>query len=202
MSKTILITLFDRFVREFEPLYGKDDVRWQGLKFIAKELLSLNRPVKIIETGSMRKPGAWRSDGNATAVWDWIACETNGLAISIDIDIAATQTTKFMCSNVQAVTADSITALRGILPEKIDLLFLDSYDYSAGEAINAVMHQVAELGAAWSKLPEGCLIASDDCESANSGKHILTTRVLGSLGMQPIHDGYVSVWRKKSPEVK
>lgn len=193
--------LLDKFVKDFEPLYGKDDLRWQSFKFIAEQLLSLGRPVVIIETGSMRRPGSWNSDGCATMVWDWIARETRGIAVSIDIEPSASDTVRRACPHTRAITMDSIPALRGFLPSPIDLLYLDSYDYSPGLAIESIFHQIGELGAAWSKLPEGCLIASDDCQADNSGKHVGTKIILNAMGMQPVCSGYISVWKKVSPVV-
>ena len=127
---------FDEFVAHFEPLYGKLDPRWQCLKHMAKSLFDAETPIHIVETGSMRKINDWNDDGSMTMVWDWIARETGGSAMSIDIDPVASQVTHDNCPSVTTCTGDSITALRQLTLPQIDLLFLDSYDYTAGHEID------------------------------------------------------------------
>ena len=188
---------FDEFVAHFEPLYGKLDPRWQCLKHMAKSLFDAETPIHIVETGSMRKINDWNDDGSMTMVWDWIARETGGSAMSIDIDPVASQVTHDNCPSVTTCTGDSITALRQLTLPQIDLLFLDSYDYTAGHEVDAAMHQLAELASIWEKLPNGCLIASDDCKADDQGKHVFTKKILDGLGMQQWITGYICVWRKR-----
>lgn len=191
--------MLDKFDQIFKPLYGDGDKRWPAFRLIAEKLLGLGRPVVIVETGSIRQPGNFAGDGNAALLWDWIALMTNGVFLTIDIDPMATSVTKSLCGYSICHTQDSVTALRGPLPTSADLLYLDSYDYFPGQEINAMMHQAAELGSVWSRLPEGCLIASDDCHNAQSGKHVFTRMMLGALGMKPLLESYVTVWQKETP---
>jgi len=193
------VSKFDEFVAHFEPLYGKLDPRWQCIKHMSKSLFDADSPIHIVETGSMRKINDWNNDGNMTMVWDWIARETGGTATSIDLDPEASACVQANCPNTTTVTGDSVTALRSLVfPNPIDVLFLDSYDYSVGHEVDAAMHQLAELASIWEKLPNGCLIASDDCVADNQGKHVFTKKILDGIGCTPWIKGYISVWTKRA----
>jgi hypothetical protein len=186
----------ETFEQVFKPLYGDSDKRWDAFRFISQELFALSRPVVIVETGSTRNPSNFAGDGCASLLWNYIARETKGVSVSIDIDIHASEVTQRLCPNTRIITSDSVTALRGYLPQPIDLLYLDSYDLSPGQEINAAMHQVAELGAIWNRLPSGCLIASDDCLEESLGKHVGTHVLMHALGIEPLLKSYIYIWKK------
>lgn len=194
MTQKTSTTLLSQFEETFKPLLG-DSARWEAFHFLAKELFSLNRSVCIVETGTLRQPGNWTGDGCSTAIWEWFMTHVGGAAISIDNDPAACSTAQRVCPHVRVINQDSVIALRNYLPP-IDLLFLDSYDYSPGEEINAPLHQIAELGSIWSRLPSGALIASDDCIQKDAGKHVGTAVLMQALSNPPIFTGYITVWRK------
>lgn len=188
--------MLEKFKSSFLPLYGEQDQRWPGFLFIAEQLIALNRPVIIVETGTMREPGNYQGDGSATQIWNWLAQETGGVAITIDLDPHATALAQKYCGHTVALTRDSITALRNFLPQPIDLMFHDSFDYQPGQEVNSMFHMVAELGSIWPRLPKDCLIAVDDCHSAAQGKHALIRRCLAGLNIQPLQEGYITVWKK------
>jgi hypothetical protein len=185
--------VLDAFEEEFPQL--KRTPRWEGLSYLVTDLLERARPI-IVETGTCRKPGDWLGDGCATAVWNWLVERKNGLAISVDIDAASCDAARRICPKVHVVCADSPSFLRGFMPFAIDLLYLDSRDWGPGAELEACMHQVAELSAIWERLPSGCLIASDDSHSKDLGKPALTRRLLSILGIEPVLDSYIVVWRK------
>lgn len=183
------------WVKEFYPLLGHTG-RWAGLSFIVEDQLA-REVVGIIETGTCRAPGNWDGDGCATKVWDWLVGR-GGWAVSVDMDVNACRASQEFCPNVQVVCQDSVTFLRGILPGAPTLLYLDSFDYPEPIELRkaAMMHQAAELASVYSRLPIGCLIASDDSIAVDHGKPGLTRRLLASFGVEPIHDSYIVVWRK------
>lgn len=187
-------TLFEEFENEFRPLLGKTP-RWKAFEFIAKELLSKERPV-IIETGTLRQPGNWAGDGQSTALWDWIVAKTGGTAISTDINFYNCEVAAKTCPNVRVNCGDSVAFLRGYLPANINLLYLDAFDYAPGAELSSMMHHAAELAAAWDQLPSGCLIAVDDCHSDSNGKHAMVRHILSGIGVQPEVTGYITVWRR------
>lgn len=187
---------YDQWEADFKPLLG-DTGRWEGFSFIAKDQLE-RETIGIIETGTCRKPGDWKGDGQSTRVWDWIVAAKQGFGYSVDLDIAAVLSSQQLAPHMQVVCQDSISFLRGHIPFRPTLLYLDSFDYPEDLTVrvNACMHQVAELASIWGRLPSGCLIASDDSIDADNGKPAITRRILHALGIEPVLDSYVVVWKK------
>lgn len=187
--------LYAQWESEFKPLLGST-ARWEGFCYIVRDQLERERPV-ILETGTLRQANNWTGDGCATLVWDWILRHKRGRGVSIDINIQASQLASGLCQEMQAVCYDSVSFLRA-WNEEPTLVYLDSCDYPEPltQRINSCMHQAAELGAIWSRLPSGCLIASDDSFDAQNGKPAITRLILHGLGIEPILDSYIVVWRK------
>lgn len=191
------LSLFEKWEAYFKPLLGHT-LRWEGFRHIVKDQLERERPV-IIETGTLREPGNWDGDGCSTALWNWLAGYAEAYVVSVDLVI---ETAQHFCWNVKAVRGDSVSFLRNwmtldlSLPAPISLLYLDSYDYTHGNEVNAAMHQVAELAAIWERLPAGCLIASDDNAGPGKGKAALLRGLLEMLHIQLEVDSHIVVWRK------
>lgn len=190
------IKLFDEWVGEYKPLLGKSD-RWDGFCFLMRDQLEREHPV-IVETGTLREPGNWKGDGQSTRLWQWIMEHKRGVALSVDRSEKACELASRECPKVNVVCQDSVNFLRGFLPFGFTLLYLDSIEWGLTReaCIDCWMNQVAELAAVWGKLPSGCLIASDDSQSADVGKPVLTRRLFEALGIQPEYDGYIVCWRK------
>lgn len=193
------MTPIDKFEAEFEEHLGQSH-RWDAFRFLARHLLSLGRPVTIVETGCVRRPGNWIGDGGSTFLWDWIARETGGHAKTIDIDLGALcrllgtlKATEVVCGDSVRLFSDR-ASVRDAL-KKCDLLYLDSLDHDPPYAFSE-LHHAAELHQAWPLLPSGCLIAVDDCKSSTHGKHALVKIVMDKLGIDPVFTGYITVWRK------
>lgn len=189
-------TLYEQWEADFEPLLGKS-LRWEGFKLIVKDQLE-RESVGILETGTCRKPGDWAGDGQSTRIWDWVIARKQGVGYSVDLDIQAVLSSQQLAPHMHVVCQDSVSFLRGHIPFHPSLLYLDSFDYPEDftTRVNACMHQAAELGAIWGRLPSGCLIASDDSFDSDNGKPAITGRILSSLGIEPILISYIRVWRK------
>jgi hypothetical protein len=182
------------FEREFRGKVGEDR-RWPAFKVIAYYLLAKQGPVHIAETGCARQADNWNGDGQSTQVWNWIIERTGGSAIAFDIDPGAVAYAKTVAPLVDVQCIDSVQGLRMIPhPEKLDFLYLDSYDVTPG--IESPTHHLAELASIYPRLPSGCLIAVDDCKSETHGKHRFVRDWLLSLGVRPLLESYVTVWRK------
>lgn len=187
--------LFKEWEAEFKPLLGHT-ARWEGFSYIVRDQLERPYPV-ILETGTLRRPDNWEGDGCATLIWDWILRKKRGRGVSVDIDMQAVQLAGGLCQEMQAVCYDSVSFLRA-WNDGPTLVYLDSCDYPEDLETrkNACMHQAAELGAIWSRLPSGCLIASDDSFDADNGKPALTRRLMKAFGIEPFLDTYIVIWRK------
>lgn len=168
--------------------------RWKAFSYLGKELLSLNRGVIIVETGSVRRPGAWIEEGQSTIIWDWIVGRAGGSATSFDISPEAVAACRSMVKNVNVIESDSVAGLRSLgRPEEIDLLFLDSYDVTGD--YRAPMHHLTELGCVYERLKSGCMIAVDDC-GHEWGKDRYVSAFFADNGIKPVLDSYIRVWIK------
>lgn len=188
-----------RFHAEFDKHYGQNDDRLRAFARIVATLADLRRPVEIVETGCARQVGNWAGDGQSTVVWDWIVRQLGGSASSFDIADASVTVARTLAPNATIVQEDSVIALRRYKnPEGIDLLYLDSYDWTG--TLDSPMHHLAELASVYSRLRSGCLIAVDDCFVDDGrvvgGKGSLVARLLRSLDVHPIVLGLVTVWQK------
>lgn len=199
------MSLLEKFVAEFKPkltseslIAGKQFERWPAFEFIAKELLSRNKSLQIIETGTLNSTSDWLGYGQATLLWNWLAKQTNGLAASVDIDPKKCEFAKFHCPNVHIIHADSISFLRQAkLVAGLDLLYLDAFDWSPELHVSSSLHHMGELAAIYDKLPSGCLICVDDCHSDTQGKHTLVRDFFKNmLGLEPLVKCHIQVWRK------
>lgn len=193
---TIPAPLFDQWQAEFKPLLG-NTARWEGFCYLMRDQLEREHPC-IVETGTLRNSGNWHGDGQSTRLWDWIAEKKRGFVISVDQDSKACDLARYECQHSHIVCQDSISLLRGFLPVAPTLVYLDSIEWGLTREANidCWMNQVGELAAIWGRLPSGCLIASDDSQSPDVGKPVLTRRLFEALGIPPEHDSYIIVWRK------
>lgn len=175
---------------------------------LAEAMLALNRPVFIVETGCMRvspsnEPAEY--DGCSTLVWDYIAQQCQGRCFTIDISPQNTEYTKTKVSRfTQVICGESVRTLANISATnyKIDFLYLDSMDYQGtlvDKGISA-LHHAAELSAAWPWLAHDALIAIDDCIEPYKGKHSIVKKFFEEIGVQPLVDDYIHVWRKPYSE--
>jgi hypothetical protein len=173
---------------------------------IAKAMLSVGRPICIVETGCMRQSTVDppETDGCSTLVWDYIARRTDGSSVTIDINPKNIEYAKSKVSEyTQLFCADSVKFLSSAsFVRKIDFLYLDSMDWSGTleEKGLSALHHAAELSAAWPWLNYGAVVAIDDCHKEYEGKHAIVKRFFDSIGVKPLADDWIHVWRKPVPK--
>lgn len=144
----------------------------------ALELMDKIKAKIIIETGTSREGlhGA-KSNGAATIVFGKWAKHNNAILHSVDIseksiEVAQIEVNKKgLASNVKIHHSDSIAFLENF-KEKVDFLYLDSYDYSDDPEvqIKSQMHHLNEFKAIENKLHENTIVLIDDCALPNGGK--------------------------------
>ncbi len=172
---------------------------------IAQGMLDAERPITILETGCMRESAfdEPEADGCSSLVWHWIAEQTQGGFVTVDISPKNVEFTKSkLGERAQVICCDSVKFLSSIgkISRPIDFLYLDSMDWEGTQVERGLsaLHHAAELSAAWRWLNEGALIAIDDCHGEYAGKHAIVKRFFDSIGVAPIVDDYIHVWRKPS----
>ncbi len=142
------------------------------------ELLDGIKAKTIIETGTSRKGlhGA-KSNGAATIVFGKWAKLHNAHVHSVDISEESVKNAlkevkaQGLESHVTLHLSDSIAFLKDF-NEKVDFLYLDSYDYSNDPQvqIKSQLHHLVEFKAIESRLHENSIVLIDDCDLPNGGK--------------------------------
>lgn len=132
----------------------------------------------LIETGTSREglKGA-KSNGAATIVYGKWAKLNNAHLYSVDISeksirVANQEITKQQLSdNVTLHLMDSVEFLNKF-EQKVDFLYLDSYDYSSDKEIQLLSqkHHLDEFKAIEDKLHKNTIVLIDDCDLEGGGK--------------------------------
>lgn len=151
------------------PTWG----RRPNLDLIADLVLAAfpGESLRVIEVGSLRKPGDVHGDGCATVAWGHLARRTNGLVWSIDTDVWATDNASRMRRfglPVVGVWGDGRETI-AMIPGPVHLLYLDGAD-DDGQALE-------QLCAALPKMPGGAVVVVDDF----TAKGRLVDRYLANL---------------------
>tara|TARA_B100000700_G_scaffold139732_1_gene155808 strand:- start:729 stop:1385 length:657 start_codon:yes stop_codon:yes gene_type:complete len=169
----------------------------------------------IVETGCMRgdhkpvnSPYALGDDGASTYIFDDFINFYDGEVLSVDIKQENVDyADKYTSDRTSVFCQDSVEFLWGLSEkEKIDFLYLDSYDFEADNPIPSQLHHVKELCAVMKNLKKGTIIVVDDhlntpeFESlrstfAKGGKAAFVENFMDSIGAECLHDGYQIVWR-------
>lgn len=151
-------------------------------------------PITIVETGCIRSVSdeSKLGDGWSTLNWEYYAKKTNSKVYVVDINEGHLNQSKLIVPEswwVSYTKDDSVNYLKSF-DGKIDLLFLDSFDYCGDdENIRACHnHSINEVYAAWDKLNEHCFILFDDVFSNNwHGKGFLAIPYLLENGFELVY---------------
>ena len=153
--------------------------------------------ITIVETGCIRNPteSYKHGDGWSSLTWLLWAENTDSRVYTIDIDkecLAIARDVIGPNNKIHFVHSDSIKFFKE-LPKnfKIDLLFLDSYDWVGDDEnkMKSGVHQLNEIIHALPSLHEKSLILLDDIfdENGRSGKGHFSIPYLLSNGWKKIH---------------
>jgi len=143
------------------------------------ELLSDRNAKTIIETGTSRKGlSATRGDGAGTFVFGKWAKENNAKLSSVDINEEAVKECRVEVKNQNledtvTVTLDDSLNFLANYKDKVDFLYLDSYDYSRTDTAIQVAsqeHHLKEFQAIESRLHKDTIFLIDDCGLPGGGK--------------------------------
>ena len=128
----------------------------------------------IIETGTIRgkKEEYIPGDGGSTVLWGFFCSLTNNIVHTIDLSSEAIDTAKWWTKEysnfIKYINEDSISFLTNF-NNKIDLLYLDSFDSGPGFEEKAAQHQLKEIESIYEKLKKDTMILLDDAPNDLSG---------------------------------
>jgi hypothetical protein len=162
---------FDTFIKPYKKsLIDSDSVnRMNYYDYILNKLYSLNKPITIVETGTMWN-GLEDNQGAFTLIFaDFIKNYTGGKIITVDISTDhinnCREFTKKFSDVIEYVVSDSVSYLKSLednFVSEIDLIFFDSYDVNLHEPLPSEIHHLRELLSVYDRLSENVSLAVDD----------------------------------------
>lgn len=173
------------------------NVRRKGFEFMVRHLRQCRQP-RIVETGCARREADFGGDGSATLIFDAIAEELDGSVFSVDIDPNAVASARRQVGPRTTVHCeDSVTWLAGA-KRKVDLLYLDSFDFELMNPWPSMAHHMQEIAAGFHLLKPGALVAVDDNFSSPFGpigKGAIVDQFFGRVGIPLVFEGHQRIWR-------
>lgn len=161
----------------------------------ALELIQdIERPV-IVETGILRDPTP--GGGHSTYKFGEFAERRNGSVHSCDINQNAVTFARLATFQYKGYISyycvDSVLFLENF-EDKIDLLYLDSYDSGPGHEEAASQHQLNEIKAIFPKLKERCAVLLDDADLPEGGKTKYSSTYLEENGFTLAIEDYQKLY--------
>jgi hypothetical protein len=160
-------------------------------QLLASRYCAVQRPLVLIETGCVRKPDGWDSDGSSSVLFDSFVSQTPASFITIDINPLHCQMAQTLCSNARVICGDSVEALYKLQSEiaVVDFLYLDSFDLDWNNPHPSALHHLKELCAASPLLCSGSIVFVDD-NRGGVGKGMYVHEYMRSVGAELVHDEY------------
>jgi len=186
----------DQFRGYFSPRLGK---KAAGFAVIFDALHDVS-DLLIVETGCMRIPANWEGDGQSTFMFDSLVQQNGGAFFSIDVSVESIDTARRACSHAtQLILNDSIFALHTLdrtINKRVDLLYLDSFDFDFNNPLPSSIHHMLELTASRSLVGPGTIVCIDDYAlGPDGGKGMLVDRFFSNIRTDLLHTGYQKIWR-------
>jgi len=170
--------------------------RKESFEIMLAHLTTVDNPL-IVETGCARCPDNWRGDGMSTVIFDKHINMFGGELHTVAIDPYNVELAETLVSKKTTIhCSDSVAWLWEFnkLERKIDLLYLDSFDFDQDNPAPSQQHHLYELTAIIGSLRNGTMIAVDD-NFGNCGKGQLIKEFMEHVGNSMIHNGYQQIWK-------
>ena len=160
----------NKFIKKHEKaLNYSGGGRKQHFQLIIEKLVALNKPLTIVETGTLWAP-LDKPMGAFTYIFgDLIKNYTGGKLITIDINSKhienAKQSTKEFKDVIEYITSDSVEYLESMSDkevEKVDFFYFDSYDFNVPDPIPSQLHHFRELMAVYKRVSRDAILSVDD----------------------------------------
>lgn len=167
-------------------------------QFVINEL-SGRKDLLILETGTMRSDHtelAWGDDGCSTLLLNLLTSASHGKCISVDISQEAVNYAgKFCFGRSEIHLDDSVNFLRNFdFADKIDLLYLDSFDFDPSNPLPSQLHHLNEIESIIDRLRSGAFVLVDDADVLNDksmfGKASLVIDFFDKRKIYPKITGY------------
>ena len=177
-------------ILEIKPVTGRHQSQIRTLRELHARFGF--RPIRIVETGTIRNVRQDFRMGDGWATWTWLlwAKASESRVWTCDLDPAAIATCRHVTKDssfIEYVVGDSVEFLQNF-EDSIHLLYLDSFDAGPPgdpRVKEACKHQLREIEAAYDKLEEDALVVLDDVPADfRNGKGELSVPYLLDRGWQ------------------
>jgi predicted O-methyltransferase YrrM len=182
---------FTEFSQWMNPTNPRYETFQKGLA-----LLEARNGKMIVETGTTRGvslSSIFTGDGGSSILFGSWAKKHNAMVYSVDICAAAFDNAKpfveVYAEHFFPVCADSVAFLERF-EGTIDFLYLDSFDFEAGNPQPSQEHHLKEIIAAYPKLTTNSVILIDDCGLPHGGKGRLAIDYLQKRGWKILINRY------------
>lgn len=184
---------------EIENFITKSEIMSRKISYLQLfEYVFKNRNIRdfnIVETGTLRGvlAEAIPGDGGSTCLWGFFCKLTGNKCYTVDILPDAIENcrkwTQEYKESINYVVSDSVSFLENF-NDRIDLLFLDSFDSPPQFMEQASQHQLKEIESCYDKLKPGTLILLDDAPPGlNGGKVKYSVNFLNEKGAKMLYHG-------------
>lgn len=185
---------FEAFFGKYRNLITKSGYsRVKFYEYIIPKLVSKNKPVYILETGTMWEPLERNAGAFTLVMADLIKNVTGGKIYSVDISPSSIEKSKKNTEGfheaIEFVVSDSVGYMKNLSDEfvqKLDLVYLDSYDFSFPNPHPSAQHHLDELCSIYHRLNDDCGIGIDDNFLPNCWVEWLSFNSDGSLSKSEI----------------
>ena len=182
-----------------ENYKDKSSFRFETFRLALKNIYERVEFPLIFETGTVRVENDF-GGGYSTYIFGECISLFGGKLITVDNNSTNIETskrlTKNFASNITYILDDSLRVIENY-NEKIDLLYLDSFDCPIeGDASESQNHNLKEFKLAEHKLKENSIIIIDDVNFSNGGKARLTHEYLENNKYKLIYSNQQSLWVK------
>ena len=150
---------------------------------------NIKNPI-IVETGTTRLAHKQAGDGHATRIFDAYINYYDGQVYSIDIDKKACECAKSLVSKKSNIICSDSVKYLNEFNKKIDLLYLDSFDFNSRNPEPSMKHHLKELLASLKNLKPGSLVVVDDNKVSDKGKGYYVKEHLLKLNAKILFDEY------------
>ncbi len=170
--------------------------RFQTMFEALNILSNIESPV-IVETGTLRD--VTLGGGHSTYKFAEFAQRYDGRAHTVDINPQSIEFCKIATFQYQDIISynamDSVSYLQSF-NDKIDFLYLDSFDSTPGHEEEAAQHQLEEIKAALPRLAKNCIILLDDAALPHGGKTRYSSTYLEDNGFKLLLDQYQKLYAR------
>jgi predicted O-methyltransferase YrrM len=175
------------------PDYSRYETMGEAMKFMTDRSAHV-----IVETGTARNGDAnCKYDGCSTVIFGEFANLTRKRLYSVDVNCTHCQKSREAVDKfkpaVQVICNDSIQFLSNF-KDKIDYLYLDSFDFDELNPDPSQQHHLKEIKAAYNKLHDDSIVMIDDCQLPHRGKCKLVAEFLLDRGWKRVRTSYQEIF--------